>query len=327
MTKKTKSFASILALCAVLLVLGLCFGINLTLMMSRILIMTLLAYSLNIQVGYAGLGNLGHSLYFGLGSYGILICVARAGLPLWLAVVISLVGCTVLALVLGYLMLQTEGLLSFLFLSFGLCLLIRTLFAKWKFVGNTGGISFPVRPQWMISYKVVYVIIFIVVVLSIYLIYKLSKSPFIAMVEGSRENEERLRFLGVNIERLRLVTYVISSFFGIIAGILYAIMNNGAYITSVDTSMAMTALLMCLIGGSMSFWGPFVGAIIVTFITNFLPTLTSAYNIIFGIIIVLTCYFIPNGVTDPNGFFMKLFNRIRNWIIVKISPKNKGVSA
>ena len=323
MAKKSKDIVSVGVLCAVLLILGLCFGINLTLMMARILIMTLLAYSLNIQMGYGGLGNLGHSLYFGLGSYGILICVAKAGLPLWLAVIISLIGCTILSAILGYLMLQTEGLLSFLFLSFGLCLLVRTLFAKWKFVGNTGGISFPVRPQWMISYKVVYLIIFIVVSASIYIIYKLSKSPFIAMVEGSRENEERLRFLGVNIERLRLVTYIISSFFGIISGILYAIMNNGAYITSVDTSMAMTALLMCLIGGSMSFWGPFVGAIIVTFITIFLPILTSKADIIFGIVIVLTCYFIPNGVTDPNGFFMKQLNKIKNGIASAISAKRK----
>ncbi len=310
--KKLNLTATVLTVAAVglCLVLGVFCGINTTLLMSRIVIMALFALSLNIQTGYAGLGNLGHALYFGLGSYGVLIFVSKFGQPLYLAIPATILILTLVSAAVGFLMLQSDDKMSFLFLSFGVCLLVYTAFAKWAWVGNKTGLTFNVRPQALNDPRNCFMLILLVTAVCAALMYLLTKTPFTAALKGSRENETRMVFLGVNIKRLRLVAYVISSFFGVIAGVLYAIMNNGAYITSIDTSMALEAMMMCLIGGGATFLGPVLGAVIVTLVRNFLPTVTNLDSVIFGVMVILCCYFLPDGITAPNGRPAALVRRV-----------------
>ncbi len=297
---------------AVFIILGVCCGINMTLLMSRIVIMALFALSLNIQSGYAGLGNLGHALYFGLGSYGVVIFVSKFGFTLWQAMFATILLFALTAVVVGFLMLQSDNLMSFIFLSLGTCLLVHTAFSKWAWVGNTSGLIYNIRPDLLNDPKMCFLLILAITSACVALMYVLTKSPFIAALKGSRENDTRMVFLGVNIRNLRLVAYVISSFFGIIAGILYAVMSNGAYITSIDTNMALQAMLMCLIGGGATFFGPALGAVIVTLITNFLPSVTNMAEIILGFIIIICCYFMPNGITDPQGVLARAVSRLLN---------------
>ena len=292
---------------AVSLFLGLGRGINGTLFTSRLLIMIIFALSLNLQIGYAGLSNLGHALYFGLGSYGVLIFVAKMHLALPVACLLTLLICTLIALAVGFLTLRTDNLLMFLFLSLGICLLVNTAFGKWAYVGNRSGLTFKVRTGLIESQQACFLLILIVTVLAVVLLYLFARTPFMTVVKGSRENSLRLTFLGVNVNKLRIIVYVVSSFFGVIAGMLYAIMNNGAYITSIDVNMALEVMLMCLIGGGSTFFGPILGALIVTTINNFLPSVTNLYSIIFGVIIILSCYFLPNGIIDPR-------NRLFRWL-------------
>lgn len=295
---------------AVCIVLGFCCGINMTLLMSRIVIMALFALSLNIQSGYAGLGNLGHALHFGLGSYGVVIFVSKFGFPLWQAMIATILLLTLVAGAVGFLMLQSDNLMSFIFLSLGTCLLVNTAFSKWAWVGNTSGLIYNIRPDLLNDPRMCFLLILAITAVCVALMYILTKSPFIAALKGSRENDMRMVFLGVNIRNLRVVAYIISSFFGIIAGMLYAVMNNGAYITSIDTNMALQAMLMCLIGGGATFFGPALGAVIVTLITNFLPSITNMAEIILGFIIILCCYFLPNGITDPQGVLAKTVSKL-----------------
>lgn len=298
-----------LAAIALTLLLGLCAGVNMTILMTRIVIMVLFALSLNIQTGYAGIGNIGHALYFGLGSYGVLILISKFGVSFVPAILISIALFTLLSVIVGFLMLQTGNLMSFMFLSLGTCLLVNTAFAKWAWVGNSSGLTYNVRPQLLNDPKACFLVIFAVTVICIFAMYLLTKSCFISSLKGSRENETRMIFLGVNIRNLRLCAYVISSSFGVIAGTLYAVMNNGAYLTSIDTNMALEAMLMCLLGGGATFVGPIIGAIIVTLITNFLPTVTNLAEIILGFVIIACCYFLPDGITDPNGVLVKTLSK------------------
>lgn len=325
MIKNRSLLPVIVAAAAILLclALGVFSGINMTLLMSRITIMALFALSLNIQTGYAGLGNLGHALYFGLGSYGVLILVSKFGFPLYLAILVTIGLFTAASGLVGFLMLQSDNKMSFLFLSFGTCLLVHTAFAKWAWVGNKAGLTYNVRPDILSDPRSCFLLILSVTAVCVVLMYQLTRTPFLSALKGSRENETRMIFLGVNIKRLRLVAYVISSFFGVIAGVLYAVMNNGAYITSIDTNMALEAMMMCLVGGA-TFFGPVLGAIIVTLIRNFLPTITSLDSIIFGIFIILCCYFLPNGITDPHG---KLGRAVSKWAGSWGSGKDKRTQA
>lgn len=285
---------------AAALIVGLTGSEMATILMTRIVIMVLFAESLNLQNGFAGLGNLGHALYFGLGGYALILAQSKLGLPLIPAIIGTVVLLTLISAVFGYLVLKGGDLRSFLFLSMGLCTLVSTAFTKWKFMGNRTGLTYAVRPEWMNSPRIMFAVVFAVVLIMMVLIYLLTRSPFIAAVKGSRENEERMCFIGVNVKKLRLIVYVFSSFFGSIAGCLYAIMNNGAYITSVETTTSLKALLMCLVGGA-SYAGPIVGGTIVTMIDNYLPSITNFDTIILGVFIIAVTYLLPNGITDPHS--------------------------
>lgn len=281
----------------VCLIMGLCFGVSLNLLMCRVLIMAMFALSLNFQMGYAGMGNLGHSLYFGMGGYGVMLLITKFHVGLGLAVVITLVSMTVLAFVFGYLTLRSN-MLSFMFLTMSLCLVISMLIQKSKWAGSTVGITFTIRPSWLVNPNAYYLLVLAITAMCIGTMYLLTKTTFMKTIEASRENEERLLFLGVNVSRLRVMIYTISSFFAIVAGIMFAIFNNGVYTTSLDMSLSIQALMMCLIGGVSTFSGPIVGAVLLTFINNYLSKYVSFDNAVLGVIIILCVYFIPNGLTN-----------------------------
>ena len=278
--------------------------------LARISIMALYAVSLNLQYGYGGMGNLGHTLFFGLGGYGLLVCMAKFGLPFGLSLLLALVCLLPLLVLFGYICLWNNDMMQFTFLSMGIALVIVALFKKWEWIGTDVGITYVVCPDWLKPYQNRFFFIFAICLVCIVCIYYLTKTPFIRMLEGSRENDERLTFIGVNVRSLRVVAFTLSSFFAIIAGILFAILNNGAYIKSLDMSMSIQALLMCMIGGTASFFGPILGAVLVILLTNYLPNITSMSNTVMGIVIMLCMYFLPDGILNKNGKWQQALLRI-----------------
>lgn len=285
------------ALFAVCLFLGLCCGVTTNLLMCRMIVMALFALSLNFQTGYAGMGNLGHSLFFGLGGYCMMILITKFGLGLGAAILLTLILLVPFTLLCGYLTLQSS-MLSFMFLTMSICLVISMLIQKSKWAGSTVGITYTIRPAWLQDPNIFYLVLLAVATVCVVAMYLLTRTTFIRCVVASRENEERLLFLGVDIRRLRIMVYFISSFFAGIAGILYAMFNNGVYTTSLDMSLAIQALLMCLIGGVTHFMGPIVGSVILTFITNSLSKYISFDLAMVGVIIILFVYFVPNGILN-----------------------------
>ena len=116
------------------------------------------------------------------------------------------------------------------------------------------------------------------------------------MIKGSRENNERLTFIGINTRNVRLVAYMVSAFFCSVAGLMYSMRNMGAFPTMIASQASLDALIMCLIGGINSFFGPIVGAAIVTIINVQLPIHTNYYQLIEGVIIVLCVLYLQGGL-------------------------------
>ena len=121
-----------------------------------------------------------------------------------------------------------------------------------------------------------------------------SSPRFDVRVEALRalENLERLTFLGFNTRNVRLVAYVVSGAFCGIAGLLYSMRNMGAFPSMISPGTSLDGLIMCLIGGMYSFFGPIAGAAIMTVINVQLPNLTQYYQSILGFIIVLSVLFL-----------------------------------
>lgn len=286
-------------------VAGTCFGEKVSQIMSYIVIMTLFGLSFNLQFGYAGMTSLGHSMYFGLAGYIVVAFCLKAGMNVWLASILTLAICFVLYTAFGFLCLK-NSMMTFTFLSMGLALSASTLFGKWLFMGGTVGLNCHIAPAWMDDYRVLYLFILAVVVACIVLIYMLAKSPFVSTLKGGRENEERLIFLGINTTTLHVAVFVVSGMFAAVAGILFAFRNGGAYIASLDSGLSFEAIIMCVLGGTGSFFGPILGSFIVALIYNWLPGVTSYYQGVLGVIILIIVYFMREGIlSQANPLFRK----------------------
>lgn len=267
---------------------------------SRIALMALYALSLNIQFGFGGMVNLGSSLYFAMSGYLIIIFCSKLGLPLLPAILLTLLIEAAFALAFGYITLQ-RSMMTFMFLNMGLCLLLITFITKTSWLGGQTGLMSNVCPPWLADKKTRYFFIFGVSFVLGTVLYLLTKSPLIATLKGARDNQERLTFLGLNNRKLMLVVFIVSSLFMGIAGILYVLLFNSIAPNQMSADISLQALLMCIMGGSTTFVGPVIGSILMLSFTTYAPKVTSSYQLVLGIIMLLFIYFIPNGLIDKNS--------------------------
>lgn len=256
----------------------------------------LFAAAVNIILGFGGLRPLGMGTFFGFPAYAYLFLVVRMQMSLAVALPLALLLSIVLAVLIGALTLRTNDDLAFAFMSMGINILLWTMTQKLQIVGSDTGITGAVRLPFALSTKANFYVMFVVAAISIGVIYQFLRSPFAKVLKGSRENLERLTFLGIDTRAVRLVAFVISSFFCSIAGLLYAMRNMGAFPVMISSGASMDALIMCLIGGMYSFFGPIIGAFVVTLINIQLLNLTKYYQFVLGAIVVLCVLFLQGGL-------------------------------
>lgn len=269
--------------------------------MSRTVIMMLFASALNIILGFGGLRPLGMATYFGMGSYCYVILCVRARMDRIFAIILAILISMAISLFINVLCLRANDDLTFAFVSMGINTLLFTMVYKIQYVGSDTGITGNVRLPWFNSAKGNFMLSFIVCSICIVIIYLFFHSPFATVLKGSRDNIERLTFVGMNTMYVRLCACMVSSFFVTIAGILYAMRNMGAFPVMFSTNTSTEGLIMCLIGGMYSFFGPILGAVIVTFISTQVSILTNYYQFILGMIIVLCVLFLQGGLLRDNA--------------------------
>lgn len=264
--------------------------------MSRTVIMMLFASALNIILGFGGLRPLGMATYFGMGSYAYVILVVRLGWAKPLAIIGAMALAMLISLGVNILCLRANDDLAFCLyehghqhtaVHHGVQDPLRGLRYRPDRQRPTG-----VRQQRRGNFYLSFGISVVCIVL-IYLFYH---SPFATVLKGSRDNLERLTFVGMNTQNVRLFACMVSSFFVAVAGILYAMRNMGAFPVMFSTNTSTEGLVMCLIGGMQAFFGPILGAVIVTFISTQVSILTNYYQFILGAIIVFCVLFLQNGL-------------------------------
>lgn len=277
---------------------------------SRIVVMSLYAVSFNLMFGYTGMTSIGHALYFGFGGYSFMILMTKLNMGIIPAALLSCLIVIPVAWFLGTAALK-NSMLTFSFLTMGLCTTVQLVIYKTGSIGGTVGITHYFLPAWLADFRVLYFFILVAVVICIAIIYMICISPFAQMLQGVRENDQRLLFLGVNVNRMRVRAFVLAALFANIAGILYAFRNAGVYTTSLDGTISMQAIMMAIIGGSSSFFGPILGSIIITILQNFLPLKTQYFEFVIGVILILTAYFMRGGIMGREGLINKVFTDIK----------------
>ena len=264
--------------------------------LSRLVIYMMFAAAVNIILGFGGLRPLGQGTFFGFAAYAYLFMVVRMQMSVWVALPLALVLTIALAAFIGTLCLRANDDMAFAFMNMGINVLLFTMVQKMQIVGSDTGITGAVRLPFASSTRGNFYFCFVVCLVCIVLIWFFFKSSFATVLKGSRENLERLTFLGIDTRRVRLVAYMVSGTFCAIAGLLYAMRNMGAFPSMISSNTSLDGLIMCLIGGMYSFFGPIIGAAIMTFINVQLPNLTQYYQSVLGVLIVLCVLFMQGGL-------------------------------
>lgn len=264
--------------------------------MCRMIIYMLFASACNIILGFGGLRPLGQGTYFGFAAYAYLFMMVRLHIPMLYSIPLALLCSILLSVLFGFLSLRTNDDMAFAFLNMGFNVLLFTMVQKLQVVGSDTGITGATRLFFASSTRGNFYLCLVVVVVCIVIIWLFYKSTFASVLKGSRENMQRLTFLGYNTRNVRLVAYIISAFFCAIAGLLYSMRNMGAFPSMISSNTSLDGLIICLVGGMYSFIGPILGAVIITVINTQLPILTIYYQSVMGVIIVLCVLFLQGGL-------------------------------
>jgi len=267
----------------------------------RVAIMALFALSFNMLLGYTGLLSFGHAAFYGVGGYASGLILIHLTSELILAILAGAVIAGLTALVVGYFCVKrTRIYFSMLTLAFGM--LIYVVCYKWKsLTGGTeslGGIPrgkvlglvdlFPLGRY--------YFFVLIVTVLAVYAIYRITNSPFGLLIQGIRDNENRIRFAGVMVKRYRLYVFTLAGFFAGLAGGLYASLESTMFPTICDWQSSAEPIMVTLVGGVESFLGPILGSVVFILIKEIIVRFTEHWLLVFGFILIILLIGFRGGV-------------------------------
>lgn len=261
-----------------------------------VLIMALFAMSYNLLLGEAGLVSFGHAAFFGIGGYAYALLATKTDLPLILPLALSPVVSGLIALIVGYFCVRLHGILfSMLTLAFGQ-VLYTVVFQWYSFTGGDNGIVGLPSPSILRSMANDYVFVLMTVGASIFILWRLTRSPFGQALRLMRENRERAGFIGIEVRRYRLAVFTIAGFFAGLAGLLFALLDRQVFPDTMHWAQTAEVLVMTLLGGIFTFFGPAVGAAIVTLLRYWIVTYTIYWMLLLGLVLLMSVLFFPNGI-------------------------------
>ena len=256
----------------------------------------LLATSLNMVLGFGGMYQFHHSVFYGFGAYAFALFVTKSGLPLWIAYVIAPFCSALLGLVLGLITVRLTQ-LYFGMLQISLGSLVWAIIYRWySFTGGDDGIHGIPIPDLIGSSIGAYYFNLIVTATCLLLMYMIVNSPFGRTFQGIRDNPERCEAVGVNVQRQQLVGQIIAAFFAGIAGTLFVTVEGSVFPDLMFWTLSLEILIMCLLGGWFIFMGPALGAVIIITLRTFVGIYTEYWTLILGIVLMLLIFFLPEGV-------------------------------
>ncbi len=284
-------------------------------MIIKVLIFGIFAASLNILWGYTGLFSLGHAAYFGVAGYTVGILTASAGIDnFWIAAVAGILMATLFAAILAILALRVAD-TYFLLVTLAMGELLYSIALKWRTVtGGSNGLSGIRLPDLGIPFITMndttfYYLVFIIFVLSLFLIYRFVKSPFGWVIQGISENEPRMIALGYNVWFHKYVAFIIGGLFAGVAGVLFAYYNGVMAPVHLGIVTSTMVMLMVIIGSCTTIFGPALGAAIVVLLEHISSLYTpERWPLILGGIFVFAVIFLPGGL---GIYLLKFWNKVR----------------
>jgi branched-chain amino acid transport system permease protein len=272
---------------------------------SRVLVMALAAMGFNLLLGYTGVLSFGHAAYFGLGAYGAGLTLKYVAASTPLAMLAGALLGGIAGMLFGLLLVRRRGVyFAMVTIAFGqVCFYIAY---KWdSFTGGYDGLRGFIRaPLDFGLFKIditnngtlFYYFVLAVFGLAVGLQALVLKSPFGRTMLAIRENERRARFLGLPVEKHIWLSFSISCFFTALAGTLYALLNNFADPLGLNYIMSGNIVMIAVMGGMRTFWGPLVGAVLFVMLQDYVSSMTTNWMSFVGLAFVLVVLFFPRGL-------------------------------
>ncbi|MDE1903397.1 MAG: branched-chain amino acid ABC transporter permease [Alphaproteobacteria bacterium] len=270
----------------------------------------LFAAAFNLLIGFAGLLSFGHAAFFGSASYVTAYAAKAWGFSPLLAILLGTAVAGVMGVVFGWLAIRRKG-IYFAMVTLALSQMVYFYALESKYTGGEDGIqAVPLRDVFgLIDLNrplTMYYFVLAICLLGFGIIYRAIHSPFGEVLRAIRDNEPRAISLGYRTDRYKLLAFTLSATLAGLAGATKALVFQLASLTDVTWQMSGDVVLMTLIGGLGTIWGPVVGAFISITMENYLAELGSWVTVIQGTIFVICVLVFRRGVV---GEIVQYVNR------------------
>ena len=297
-------------------------------MLSQMGIAIIFALSYNMLLGQTGMLSFGHAVYYGLGAF---VCAhtlnaigaGKLALPVMLLPLVGGVAGLAFGIVFGYVTTKRSG-TPFAMISLGIAEMVAACALMFPgFFGGEGGIAtnrqvgqawhgLSFGPQIQVYYLIAGWCFLCMIVM-----FAFTQTPLGRMANAVRDNPERVKFVGYNATRVRYLVFCIASFFAGIAGGLGTINYEIVTAENVGVIASGNVLIMSFVGGVGHFFGPVIGAMLVSFLQSALSSYTQAWLLYFGLFFVVMILFAPGGIAS---LIMLHLPAARNGLLPRLIP-------
>ena len=302
---KSSGLKLLLAFSGVILILALCpqflprFFVYL---LALILISGLQATSLNVALGYGGMYQFHHAVFFGIGAYTVSIMLMKTNVPPALSFLAGPMVAALLGFVMGLICVRLSK-LYFGMLQLSLGSLVWIVVFRWySFTGGDDGLHGVPVPSLISSVNGSYYFALITSIISLFMMYVILNSPFGRILQAIRDNPERSEGVGIRVKLHQLVTQVIAAFFAGVAGVLFVTVEGSAFPDLLSWTLSLEFIIMCLLGGWFTFLGPLLGAAIIVSLRTLVGVYTEYWTSALAVILMLLIFFLPEGAL---GYFQR----------------------
>ena len=275
----------------------------------KALCFALFACAFNLLIGYVGLLSFGHAVFLGGAGYGSAHAAKVWGFPPEAAILFGTLVAAALGVVIGALTIRSRG-IYFANITLAFAQMIYFFAVQAKFTGGEDGIQSVPRGVFLGLLDLrrpltMYFVVLAIFLLGFLIVYRAIHSPFGQVLKAIRENEPRAISLGYRAEHYKLIVFALSATLSGLAGATKAIVFQLASLTDVHWTMSGEVVLMTLLGGLGTVFGPVVGAFIMIGLENYLATLGAWVTIVQGVIFVVCVLIFRRGVVGELGRLLR----------------------
>ncbi|HEY6513329.1 MAG TPA: branched-chain amino acid ABC transporter permease [Burkholderiaceae bacterium] len=277
--------------------------------MMKVMCFALFACAFNLLIGFGGLLSFGHAMFLGSAGYASAHAAKVWGLTPELAILFGTLCAALLGWLTGWLAIRRQG-IYFAMITLALAQMVYFFCLQAKFTGGEDGIQAVPRGRLfglvdLSQPLAMYSLVLVIFLAGFALVYRVIHSPFGQVLKAIRENESRAISLGYDTDRFKHVAYVLSATLAGLAGATKALVFQLASLTDVHWSMSGEVVLMTLLGGLGTVFGPVIGAAVIVTMQNYLAQLGAWVTVVQGVIFVICVLAFRRGIVGEVGRWLK----------------------